>query len=144
MERRQPMHEDLEKMQREDTLEHASYFFRLLSEPTRLRILTALCDGERAVNAIVSEIDATQANVSRQLNMLYHAKVLTRRKEGTQVLYRISDPETIALCRTICRRKAIAIRNQADGCDYDTCRLPDMRCGIDGARCKWELASAHA
>lgn len=143
MERHRHMH-DFEKMQRNDTVEQASYFFGLLAEPTRLRILTALCDGERTVNAIVADIDATQANVSRQLNMLYRAKVLARRKQGTQVFYRIGDADTLELCRTICRRKAIAIRNQADGCEYNTCRLPDMRCSINGAGCKWQPSSVRA
>lgn len=132
------MYDHSETMQRNEQLEQSSYYFGLLSEPTRLKILSALCNGERAVNAIVADIDANQANVSRQLNMLYHAKMLVRRKEGTQVFYRISDENAIELCRMICRCKAIAMRNQTSGGKYDTCRLSDMRCSINGAECKWQ------
>lgn len=124
-------------------IEEASYYFGLLSEPTRLKILSTLCHGELPVNSIVDSIQTSQANVSRQLNMLYQAKILTRRKEGTQVYYRISDPKTIDLCRTLCRKMAITLRSSADGCAYDTCRLSDNRCGIGGAECQWQLIPAR-
>ena len=96
------MNKDADKHQVQELLEEVSNYFFLLSEPTRLKILHALCNGERPVGDIVTEIESTQANVSRQLNMLYRAKILARRKEGTQVYYRIDDQNTIDLCRTVC------------------------------------------
>ncbi|NHZ81666.1 metalloregulator ArsR/SmtB family transcription factor [Massilia sp. CCM 8695] len=94
-----------------EVFEEVSNYFSLLSEPTRLKILHALCHGERSVGAIVGEIGATQANVSRQLNMLYRARILGRRKEGAQVYYRIEDQNTIALCRTVCSQMAEKVKN---------------------------------
>ncbi|MFC7517324.1 ArsR/SmtB family transcription factor [Herbaspirillum sp. GCM10030257] len=85
-----------------ELFEEVSNYFFLLSEPTRLKILHCLCNGERPVNDIVTEIEATQANVSRQLNMLFRAKILARRKEGTQVYYRIDDQTTLEICKTVC------------------------------------------
>ncbi|HJV85245.1 MAG TPA: metalloregulator ArsR/SmtB family transcription factor [Noviherbaspirillum sp.] len=82
--------------------EEVSHYFSLLSEPTRLKILHALCDGERPVGEIVQHVESTQANISRQLNMLYRYGVLARRKEGTQVYYRIKDQSTVDLCREVC------------------------------------------
>lgn len=96
------MGKDIPKQQMQELFEEVSNYFFLLSEPTRLKILHALCNGERPVNEIVAEIESTQANVSRQLNMLYRAKILTRRKDGTQVYYRIDDQNTIDVCRTVC------------------------------------------
>jgi DNA-binding transcriptional ArsR family regulator len=96
------MAKDVDKQQVQELLEEVSNYFFLLSEPTRLKILHALCNGERPVGDIVTEIESTQANVSRQLNMLYRSKILARRKEGTQVYYRIDDQNTIDLCRTVC------------------------------------------
>lgn len=84
-----------------------SSYFSLLSEPTRLKILHALCNGERPVGEIVGEVASTQANVSRQLGMLYRSNILSRRKEGTTVYYRIDDQNTIDLCRTVCTQMAI-------------------------------------
>jgi DNA-binding transcriptional ArsR family regulator len=68
--------------------------------------------GERAVGDIVEQVGSTQANVSRHLNMLYRAKVLSRRKEGTQVYYRIEDDNTMNLCRTVCTQMSERIEQQ--------------------------------
>ena len=98
------MDKRLSKEQMTELFEEVSNVFFLLSEPTRLKILHSLCQGERAVGEIVAEIEASQANVSRQLNMLFRAKLLARRKEGTQVYYRIDDPATLGICQSVCAR----------------------------------------
>lgn len=95
-----------------ELFEEVSNYFFLLSEPTRLKILHALCNGERPVGEIVTEIESTQANVSRQLNMLYRARILGRRKDGTQVYYRIDDQNTIDVCRTVCGQMSSKISNK--------------------------------
>jgi DNA-binding transcriptional ArsR family regulator len=96
------MNDDLNREQMKEVFEEVSHYFFLLSEPTRLKILYALCEGEQPVGAIVKEIEANQANVSRQLNMLYQAKILQRRKDGAQVYDRIEDQNAIQLCRVVC------------------------------------------
>ena len=98
------MNDDLNREQMKEVFEEVSHYFFLLSEPTRLKILYALCDGEQPVGAIVKHIEANQANVSRQLNMLYQAKILQRRKDGAQVYYRIEDQNAIQLCRVVCEQ----------------------------------------
>ncbi len=85
-----------------EVFERVSNYFALLAEPMRLKILYTLCNGERAVADIVERTGSTQANVSRHLNMLYRAKVLARRKDGTQVYYRILDKSALKLCKTVC------------------------------------------
>ena len=81
-----------------ELFDEVSNFFFLLSEPTRLKILHSLCHGERPVGDIVAAIEATQANVSRQLNMLFRARILARRKDGTEFprFQKITNPATIA------------------------------------------------
>lgn len=101
---------DLNKEEMAEVFEEVSNYFSLLSEPTRLKILHALCNGERPVGAIVTQLGATQANVSRQLNMLYRARILGRRRDGAQVYYRIEDQNTIALCRTVCNHMAEKVK----------------------------------
>lgn len=86
----------------QEVFERVSNYFSLLAEPMRLRILYALCDGERAVTDIMERIGSTQANASRHLNLLYRAKILSRRKLGTQVYYRIQDQNAFKLCKTVC------------------------------------------
>jgi DNA-binding transcriptional ArsR family regulator len=82
--------------------EKVSQYFSLLSEPMRLRILHAICQGERTVNEVVAETCATQTNVSRHLNAMYRAGVLTRRKKGTFVFYSVADRVLTDLCRNVC------------------------------------------
>ena len=107
------MDDSFNKEQMTELFDEVSNFFFLLSEPTRLKILHSLCQGERPVGDIVSAIEATQANVSRQLNMLFRAKILARRKEGTQVYYRIDDSATLEICQQICSRVASDIQGRA-------------------------------
>ena len=86
----------------DQVFESVASYFGLLSEPTRLKILHAICNEERAVNEIVDAVDATQTNVSRHLNQLYRAGVVARRKEGNAVYYRVADPNFVEICRTVC------------------------------------------
>lgn len=76
--------------------------FAVLSEPMRLRLLHALFDGEKPVNALVELTGGTQANVSRHLQTLADAGLLTRRKAGLQVFYSIADPSIFPLCELVC------------------------------------------
>lgn len=81
--------------------ERVSNYFALLSEPTRLKILHALCDGERPVNAVVEIVGSSQTNVSRHLGAMYKAGILSRRKDSNQVFYSIADQGAVDLCRTV-------------------------------------------
>ena len=76
--------------------------FRALSEPTRLKLLMALEEGEKNVTELVKATGATQTNVSRQLGVLTTAGLLARRKSGLSVLYRIADPGIFDLCGHVC------------------------------------------
>ena len=82
--------------------ERVSGYFALLAEPTRLKILNAICDGERSVGDIVERVGSTQTNVSRHLNLMYGKGVLTRRREGAMTYYGIVDAAIVSLCRNAC------------------------------------------
>jgi len=90
----------------DEVLESVASYFSLLSEPTRLKVLHAICERERSVGDIVAETGLSQTTVSRQLSGLYARGVLTRRKEGSMVFYRVADTTLIELCRTACVRIA--------------------------------------
>ena len=82
-------------------------YFGVLSEPTRLKIIHALCQGaEKTVNEIVAETGATQTNVSRHLSLMHRHGVVARRKVGTQVWYSVADQTMVELCRSVCTRIA--------------------------------------
>ena len=89
--------------------ERAAELFGILSTPMRLRILSALCDKEKSVSELLAEIDTTQPNLSQHLNLLYRAGVLAKRKEGTQVIYRVQSARAVNLCRSVCTQIAIEL-----------------------------------
>ena len=87
--------------------ELAAELFGVLATPMRLRILSALCDKEKSVSQLLGEIKTTQPNLSQHLNVLYRTGVLAKRKEGTQVIYRVQSEQAVTLCRTVCTQIAI-------------------------------------
>lgn len=78
--------------------------FKVLSEPNRLKLLAALHDGELNVTQLVEVTGATQANVSKHLGILMDAGMVSRRKEGLNVYYMISDPTIFQLCDLMCSK----------------------------------------
>ena len=86
--------------------ESAAELFSVLSTPVRLRLISALCHGEKNVSQLLSEIDATQPNMSQHLATLYRAGILARRRDGTQIFYRIQSERAATLCRAVCTQIA--------------------------------------
>jgi DNA-binding transcriptional ArsR family regulator len=80
--------------------------FRILGEPLRLRILQELETGQKTVNELVSELDGNQPNVSKHLQILSDAGLVSRRREGTSIVYAISDPMVFKLCELVCKSEA--------------------------------------
>jgi len=97
----------------ERLFERVSGYFALLSEPTRLKILHSICDGERSVSDIVERTGASQTNVSRNLNLMLSRGVLARRREGALTFYSVTDENMINLCRAACVRIASSSQERA-------------------------------
>lgn len=83
-------------------LEQVAHYFRVLSEPTRLRILNVLGTGELSVGEIAEQVDSSVANVSRHLSQMARHGLVARQHRGNSVLYRISDPSVHELCELVC------------------------------------------
>ena len=94
----------LSPAQMEALLKEVSAFFAVLAEPSRLRIMYALCDGEKSVSEVIEISNSSQANVSRHLGTLHQAGILARRKVGTTVYYSICDDATLEICQRVCGR----------------------------------------
>ncbi len=77
--------------------------FRVLGEPMRIRLLHSLYDGEKHVSALVRLTRGSQTNVSRNLQTLADAGIVSRRRAGAQVFYAISDRTIFELCDLVCR-----------------------------------------
>lgn len=91
----------------------AAELFGLLSTPIRLKIISALCRGEKNVSQLLGDIDTTQPNMSQHLSTLYRAGVLGKRRDATQIYYRIESERAAMLCRAVCTQ--IAAELDSDG-----------------------------
>ena len=77
-------------------------WFRTLAEPSRLKILRALEEGEKNITELVEATGLTQANVSRHVQSLVEAGMVGRRREGLTVICFIADPSINELCENVC------------------------------------------
>lgn len=83
-------------------LEPIAQRFRAMGEPSRLRILQRLMQGECSVSVLVRELGLTQSNTSRHLQALYETELVGRRKAGLEVIYFVGDPLVEKLCELMC------------------------------------------
>jgi DNA-binding transcriptional ArsR family regulator len=97
---------NLSPKQMEKVFTKVAEYFSVLSEPSRLRIMYAVCSGEKSVSEVVELCGSSQANVSRQLTSLHKSGILQRRKEGVTVYYSIADNATVEMCQTVCAKIA--------------------------------------
>ena len=100
--------------------------FGVLSTPIRLKIISAVCNGEKNVSELLAQIDTTQPNMSQHLSMLYRSGVLSKRREGTQIYYRLQSERVATLCRAVCTQVAIELDNESQVPPADRL-LPAMR-----------------
>jgi DNA-binding transcriptional ArsR family regulator len=89
--------------------ESAAELFALLSTPIRLKIISAVCQGEKNVTELLSEIETTQPNMSQHLATLYRSGVLSKRRDGTQIYYKLQSERVATLCRAVCTQVAIEL-----------------------------------
>ena len=79
-------------------------YFRAFGDPTRLRILAVLTDGERSVSELVELLGVAQPKVSSHLACLRWCGFVETRREFRSVYYRIADrrvEQMIALARSL-------------------------------------------
>lgn len=98
---------------RDEVFTAAAARFLILSEPTRLKIMRAICCGEKSVTAIAERTGTTQPNISHHLRMMHRAGMISRRRDGSQIFYGVADAQLLAICQTICESVAGAVEKAA-------------------------------
>ncbi|CAH0344270.1 metalloregulator ArsR/SmtB family transcription factor [Bacillus sp. CECT 9360] len=83
----------------EETLFIVSQTFKALSDPTRLRILHLLFDGEYSVNDIAEKLSLLQSTVSHQLRFLKNLRLVKFRREGTSLYYTHDDEHVMDILK---------------------------------------------
>ena len=95
-------HDELLKLAREnmptaDEIEKMASRFKVLCEPSRLRILFALCSGETCVEHLTKAIDGNQSAVSHQLKTLKDNGAVKCRRVGKQMIYSLADEHMLKI-----------------------------------------------
>jgi DNA-binding transcriptional ArsR family regulator len=76
-------------------MEYISAVFRALADPTRRQILQELKNGELAAGDIANRFTISGPSISRHLLILKHAALITERRDGNRILYRL-QPDRLA------------------------------------------------
>jgi ArsR family transcriptional regulator len=99
-----------DKQSKEDRVfDSVAELFAVLSTPIRLKIISAVCNGEKNVSELLAGIDTTQPNMSQHLATLYRSGILAKRRDGTQMYYRLHSERVAMLCRAVCTQVAIEL-----------------------------------
>lgn len=81
----------------DDTLEKAARIFRALAEPSRLRLLTILSEGEACVTELADEEQLS--TVSQRLRTLRSENLVARKRNGKHIIYSLADDHVLDLIR---------------------------------------------
>ncbi|MGZ8694371.1 MAG: ArsR/SmtB family transcription factor [Gaiellaceae bacterium] len=87
---------------KDDLVEMIADRFRALSEPTRIKLLDRLREGEASVLELTELVGTTPQNVSKHLGVLQRSGIVARRKVGNFAYYRIVDSDVFELCEAVC------------------------------------------
>jgi DNA-binding transcriptional ArsR family regulator len=85
-----------------DLAEMIAARLRVIGDPTRIRILDLLRDGDLSVTQITEDLGTSQQNASKHLGVLLQAGIVARRKDGNSSIYSIADAGVYELCEQVC------------------------------------------
>jgi ArsR family transcriptional regulator len=110
----QVTHDGEPELDQDRVFESAAELFSILATPVRLKIISAVCQDEKNVSELLELIDTTQPNMSQHLGTLYRSGILAKRREGTQIYYRLQSERVATLCRAVCTQVAIELDSVED------------------------------
>jgi DNA-binding transcriptional ArsR family regulator len=81
----------------EHTGAHVAELFRAFSDTSRVRIMSALLDGEKNVSRLAELVGISDSAASHHMRGLRQTRIVTARRDGKEVYYSITDPHIITL-----------------------------------------------
>jgi ArsR family transcriptional regulator len=85
----------------ERVLELKAEVLKALAQPTRLKILELLRNGERCICEIVPAINGEQSNISRHISLMQKSHLVTTRKDGVKVMVKVRDPKIFEIIDSV-------------------------------------------
>lgn len=93
--------ETIAKIPEDNQLQDKSEIFKAISDPTRLKILYLLQDGELCVCEIIAVLEKPQSTISHHLNVLKKAGFIQGRKEGLWIHYQLTSDQLLELIENL-------------------------------------------
>jgi len=85
----------------ERILELKAEVLKALAQPTRLKILELLRNGERCICEIVPAINGEQSNISRHISLMQKSRLVTTRKDGVKVMVKVRDTKIFEILDSV-------------------------------------------
>jgi len=77
----------------ERVIEMKAEVLKALAQPTRLKILECLRNGEKCICEIVPALNGEQSNISRHISLMQKSHLVVTRKDGVRVMVKVRDPK---------------------------------------------------
>jgi len=81
----------------EHSAAHVAELFRAFSDTSRVRIVSVLVKGELNVSTLAQAVGISESAVSHHMRGLRQLRLVSARKEGKEVFYRVDDPHIVRL-----------------------------------------------
>ena len=91
----------MEEFMDERILELKAEVLKTLAQPTRLKILELLRNGERCICEIVPALNGEQSNISRHISLMQKNNLVTTRKDGVKVMVKVKDTKVFEILDSI-------------------------------------------
>ena len=85
----------------ERVLELKAEILKVLAQPTRLKILELIRNGEKCICEIIPAINGEQSNISRHISLMQKSNLVTTRKDGVKVMVKVKDPKIFDILDSI-------------------------------------------
>ena len=72
-----------------------------MGHPLRVKIVHLLREGPKRVNSIAEELETSQATISRHLAVLRKVGILSAQRQGTDIIYQITNPKITDICEAM-------------------------------------------
>ena len=81
----------------ERVIEMKAEVLKVLAQPTRLKILECLRNGEKCICEIVPALNGEQSNISRHISLMQKSHLVTTRKDGVKVMVKVRDSKVFEI-----------------------------------------------
>jgi DNA-binding transcriptional ArsR family regulator len=114
----------MRSLQEKNYARKTASLFRALGQPARIRILLAIGQGEACVCHLEAVLGMRQAYISQHLMALRDIGLVTTRREGRYIFYRLQNPSLLNLIVEAAQVSGVAIPEKAITAKKDDCGCP--------------------